>query len=85
MTPNTIVATHQDAVIQLSRRKDGVLSLRYPGGHEVVSAVEEVQHPIVRQALQRCGLNTGFDLLVNFNPAHLEDFSEKLNRVLGQS
>ncbi len=68
--------------IKLNQRKDKVLSLRYPGGHEVVSGVEEIQHPVVRQALQKCGINTGFDLLLSSNPAHLENFLSDLATVL---
>lgn len=63
MTPQTIIATHQDFTVKLSPRKDRVLSLRYPGGHEVVSVVDEVQHPVFRQILQERGIQTGFDLV----------------------
>ena len=63
MELKTITATHKDVTIKLSQRKDRVLSLRYPGGHEVVSAVEEVQHPVFRQVLQDHGIKTGFDRL----------------------
>lgn len=59
-----------------------MLSLRYPGGHEVVSGAEEIRHPVVRQALQKCGINTGFDLLLNSDPAHFEDFGLRLIEAL---
>ena len=71
-----------EIIVQLNARKDNVLSLRYPGGHEVVSVAEEIQHPIVRQALQKFGINTGMDLLLSSDPSLIEDFSTHLAEAL---
>lgn len=67
--------------VKLNPRKDKVLSLRYPGGHEVVSAVNEIQHPIIRRAFQKYGINTGVDLFAG-SPANPDSFAVGLVHAL---
>lgn len=51
--------------VQLARRKDNVISLRYPDGHEVVNSIPEIKNPIIRQALTSHNFKGGLDLISN--------------------
>ena len=60
-------------VIKLIRRRDRVISLRYPGGREVVSAIEEIEHPIIKQILAAQGFRGGLDLTISSdNNQHID-------------
>lgn len=53
------------ASIKFSRRKDRVISLRYPGGREVVSLIEEIEHPVIKKVLASFDFRGGLDLVTD--------------------
>lgn len=70
------MTTPKNIIVKISARKERIVSVRYPGGHEVVSAVAEIEHPVVRRALQNYGLSTGLDIFINSELASTpEEFS----------
>ncbi|MDO8467200.1 MAG: hypothetical protein Q7S83_03630 [bacterium] len=66
--------------IKLKRRKDNLIILRYPDGHEVVSLVSEVQHPVIREALESRSFRGGLDLVASSAIAKREDVLQALDR-----
>lgn len=73
------------AYIRLKRRKDNILSLRYPDGHEVVSLVSEVQHPVIREALVRRNFTGGLDLVAISPVSSREDLMHALQALDGEA
>lgn len=75
-------------VIKLIRRKDGVISLRYPGGREVVSAIEEIEHPVIKQVLVAKGFRGGLDLTISSDDSQYVDrafLENELRRFIAEA
>lgn len=70
--------------IKLKRRKDNLLALRYPNGHEVVSLIGEVQHPIIREVLASRNFRGGLDLVASADISSEEDFLRALQALDGE-
>ena len=73
-----------EAYIKVKRRRDNILSLRYPDGHEVVSLVSEIQHPIIREVLFSRNFKGGLDLVASSDIASQEDFLQALRILEGE-
>ena len=71
--------------IKLKRRKDNLLTLRYPSGHEVVSQINEVQHPIIREVLASRNFRGGLDLVASSDVASSADFLHALRVLDGEA
>lgn len=73
------------AVIKIRRRKDNLLTLRYPEGHEVISLVSEVRHPVIREALESRNFRGGLDLVASSGIAAREDVLLALRTLDGEA
>ncbi|MDP1718816.1 MAG: hypothetical protein Q8L24_00090 [bacterium] len=78
-----IVLKTPSATIKVARRKDNVLSLRYPNGREVVSSVEEIRHPVIREVLALSNFRGGLDLTASSAAATKEDLDVALRALDG--
>lgn len=68
--------------IKLKRRKDNLITLRYPDGHEVVSLVSEVKHPVIREALESHNFHGGLDLVASSVISAREDVLRALEEII---